>query len=319
MLKPSIPARNTNALAFCADDNVLPYALFAAYHAATLNPDRNFDILICSLSPITLPDPFLEAGIIPVHLDIGDHMMAQGLTVRRLTITSFLRLWLPEAFADTYARIFYVDTDTDIVDTNLSDFAQLDLGDHAIGGVRDIAQWTDIDRPVHEFDIRDIGGGAYLNAGVLLINTEEFNRRDFLARMLETNRTMAPFIHNDQSLINLTLRHEWAELHPNWNWQGLRLLRRFTEQATPRVMHYVGPRKPYDPKQAARYYPRALVADYARFMETYFPERPAIALGRDWALIRAIRERRHTQIGRETLDTLAPLVNRFQNDLEVLT
>ncbi|MBR9843177.1 MAG: hypothetical protein GYB25_08455 [Rhodobacteraceae bacterium] len=311
--------QHQNALIYCADENVLQNALFSARHAALRNPDRNFDILICSLTPLTLPTYFRDLGITPVHLDLRDRLVEAGLRLNHLPLTAYLRLWLPEQFANTYERILYVDTDTDIVDPNLSDFTALDLGDHAIGGVRDIQQWTRINRPIHEFEKRGLGGGAYMNGGVLLIDTEAFNSRGLLARLLETNQTMAPFIHHDQSLVNLTLRHEWAELHPHWNWQGLRRYPVFTAHAAPRVLHFVGPLKPSHTDGTQMTFPHDTVAGYADFLARYFPdtERPTLPPN-SWLSRSRIALRNHI---RNVVLTpqLKPLSGRFRDDMEVLT
>ena len=44
------------ALVFCVDRAEHPFALFAAHGAARSSPDRDFDILICSLDPLDIPD-----------------------------------------------------------------------------------------------------------------------------------------------------------------------------------------------------------------------------------------------------------------------
>src|SRR6056297_2914726 len=94
-----IHSQHQNALIYCTDANALENALFSASHAALLNPDRNFDILICSLTPLTLPPYFRDLGIIPVHLDLEDRLADADLRLRHLPLTSYLRLWLPEQFA----------------------------------------------------------------------------------------------------------------------------------------------------------------------------------------------------------------------------
>ncbi|WP_243613427.1 glycosyltransferase family 8 protein [Shimia aestuarii] len=319
-MKPAhVDPEHQNALIYCADDNALPSALFSASRAALLNPDRRFDILVCSLSPIGLPRYFLDLGIKPVHLDYTDHLKAAGVRERHLPITAFLRLWLPKAFADTYERILYVDTDTDIVDPSLSDFDLLDLGPHAIGGVRDKQQWTEIDRSIHEFKSRDLGRGAYMNGGVMLIDTEAFNRRGLLARLLRTNETMAPFIHHDQSLVNLTLRHEWAELHPHWNWQGALWYHRFTAEAAPRIIHYVGPYKPYNTNGNQLHYPSEIVKGYADFMAAHFPDRPQPEVPSHSRLGKARIALKMRYDDLRLTRQLRPLSGRFRDDFEVFT
>lgn len=318
MLPSPSRSGHKTALIYCVDDTVLPPALYSATRAATLNPERDFDILICSLAPLDIPKPLQDQGVIPVHLDLEDEMATHGFKVGYLPLTAYLRLWLPKTFGDTYERILYIDADTSVVDRSLGDFARIDLGPHALGGVRDLQQWMNIDKPLFEFKNRNIGGGAYMNGGVLLIDTDPFNTRGLLDRILETNRTMGPFHHHDQSLVNLTLRHEWAELHPHWNWQGLRHYRHRTVTTKPRILHFVGTAKPYRTDRQQLLFPKALVADYARFYETFFPERDRPTPPQEKRSDRLVASVRNRAIALGTGPFLRPLFRRFPDDTTAL-
>ncbi|MCW9043135.1 MAG: glycosyltransferase [Pseudopelagicola sp.] len=318
MFPENVKPEHKNALIYNVDENVLPSALYSASKAASLNPDRDFDILLCSLSALDIPKPLRDQGITPVHLDLSDEMAPHGFKVGYLPLTTYLRLWLPKTFGDIYERILYIDTDTAVTDTSLSDFTKIDLGPHAIAGVRDLQQWMNIDKPLFEFKNRNMGGGAYLNGGVLLMDTDAFNRRGLLDRILETNRTMGPFHHHDQSLINLTLRHEWAELHPHWNWQGARPYQRLTQTSKPRVLHFVGTAKPYRTDGRQLVFPHDLVADYARFYAEHFPELERPEPPRNHLSDRLRQTFKHRAIGAATRPFMRPLFRRFTSDTQAL-
>ncbi|MCP4820590.1 MAG: glycosyltransferase family 8 protein, partial [Shimia sp.] len=96
---------------FCTDQAGLPVTLFAAHSVAKCNKDRRFDILICSLTPLDLPTFITDLGIRNHVLSVQATIDAQSLK-RVLPSTAYLRLWLPEYFANQYSRILYLDYDT---------------------------------------------------------------------------------------------------------------------------------------------------------------------------------------------------------------
>ena len=73
-------ARETprKALVYCADQTVLPFALFSAQNAALHAPDRDYDILICSLDPLDIPDGFATLGIRNRVLDLRSRAQPNG-------------------------------------------------------------------------------------------------------------------------------------------------------------------------------------------------------------------------------------------------
>lgn len=202
------------ALVICTDENGLSAALFAAHSAAVMSPDRSFDILICSLSALPIPEQLKELGIGNLVLPVLSKMQALDLSVRHLPITAYLRLWLPEMLGDRYDRILYVDYDTRIMSPDLGSVFGIDLGPHAFGAVLDKLQWHHPDSAVLDFADRGIASRHYLNSGVLLIDVPAWVQENPTIRVLTYRKDTHPIQCHDQSLINLAVEVEFSPAQP---------------------------------------------------------------------------------------------------------
>ena len=261
------------ALVYCVDENLLPFALFSAEQAALGAPQRDFDILICSLTPLSIPAHFTALGILGEVIDLAARLERESLPQNALPLICYLRLWLPELLGDRYDRLLYLDADTYPQTDRLSDLFAVDMGHGAIAGVRDVQQWRKLFLPIHDFHHHRIKGYKYLNSGVLLFDCPQYQSRDCLARLLKQNATGMKTTQHDQSLINLALKDELAELHPTWNWQWSRRFAFFTQMSHPRILHFCGPHKPWQPSAPNENYRRDLALEYQRFFRAHFPDR----------------------------------------------
>lgn len=267
-----VAARHRKAVAFCCDDNYLPYAAFAAARVAALAPKRDFDILICAETRLDLPaDLSAEIGLRNCVFDVGGMFDGFGLDQRR-TVSTYLRLALPEALAQNYDRILYLDSDIHLRGGDLGALMAADLGGRPAAAVRDNQQWRTPGR--HAPDLKTLGlpKGAYFNAGVILIDVAAWQRGRVLERALDFGRRHAGRMsHKDQTLLNAVLHGDWAELAPVWNWQYTRASRLFEAMLDTHVVHFIGPAKPWaDPEH--RLPPRFAMA-LAQFMAQHFPNR----------------------------------------------
>lgn len=268
-----VAARHRKAVVFCCDDNYLPYAAFAATRAAAQSPRRDFDILICAETRLDLPDDLCaEIGLRHCVLDVGGMFDGFGLDARR-TVSTYLRLALPEAFARDYDRILYLDSDIHLRGGDLGALMEVPLGMCPAAAVRDNQQWRTPQR--HASDLKALGlpNGAYFNAGVMLIDVAAWRQGRVLERALDFGqRHGGRMRHKDQTLLNAVLQGEWAEIAPVWNWQYTRASRLFEAMLDTHVVHFIGPAKPWaDPED--RLPPRFAMA-LARFMERHFPDHP---------------------------------------------
>lgn len=315
-------AKNTNrtALVYCADPNVLPFALYSAQNAARHAPDRDYDILICSLDPLEIPQAFQSLGIRNQVLNLRSQISELSLAEKWLPETAFLRMFLSQELGDTYDRILYLDCDTNVVNGEIFHLFDVDFAPHPVAAVRDVAQWYWLSRRVMDFKARGIPGQTCFNSGLQLIDTARFRDMGCLERMISVHTDPRPTKQNDQSLFNLGLMGHIAELHPYWNWQWTHKEPYLSALVSPNIVHYVGWTKPWsDDVFKKSNYSFELYNTYRRFVTQHFPERadafpPREKPRRNWG-----RSVCHMSAQSGPALMLYRNLRRFKSELDVLT
>ncbi|WP_322891531.1 MULTISPECIES: glycosyltransferase family 8 protein [unclassified Yoonia] len=265
------PAKSRHAVVFCCDENYLPYAALAIHTLLRNNPERDYDICIASLDALDMP-PALDGQDIRIcRIDVGDSF--DGMPVsKRLTIATYLRLALPEAFATDYDRILYLDCDVFVAGEALGDVFTLDLAGRPVGACMDI---TKAKHPRHPTPDQTAVGisGPYFNAGVLLIDTAAFREQALRSQCIAAARKHeGALLQLDQTLLNIVLLDNWAELHPAWNWQWAIVRPMFDTFIDPQIVHFVTGAKPWsDPNGAL---PIRFRETARRFFAKHYPELP---------------------------------------------
>ncbi|WP_127116135.1 glycosyltransferase family 8 protein [Shimia sediminis] len=307
------------ALVYCADLNVLPFALFSAQNAALHAPDRNYDILICSLDPLDIPKAFLTLGIRNHVLDLRDQIASLNLAEKWLPETAFLRMFLSQELGDTYDRILYLDCDTNVVNEGIFRLFSLDFAPHPVAAVRDVAQWYRLSRRVMDFKARGISGQTCFNSGMQLVDTARYREMGCLEKMLAVHKDPRPTEQNDQSLFNLGLMGHIAELHPNWNWQWTHKEPYLSALASPNIVHYVGWIKPWSDQVFTRTnYSYELYNRYRRFIARHFPDRLADFSALDKPRRNWLRSVGHMSVQVGPALSLYRNLRRFKSELDVL-
>ena len=271
-IKPDFVRRK--AVAFCCDDNYLPYALFAACQIAELHPERDFDICICDTEPPVIPVSLAHYGIRSVGIASEKSLVEFELDARR-TQSAYYRLLLPRHLGNDYERILYLDADIFVQGGDISELLEIDLRGRAVGAVRDNQQWRTPDRMPHEF--RDFGltNAPYLNSGLLLIDVPTWNAKGLTEQMLAFGELHAEQLRrHDQTLINCVLHGDWTELCPTWNWQYSRAARFYEAMICANIVHFIGPTKPWNAPKGAL--PPRFAKALGLFLEQNYPERPKI-------------------------------------------
>ncbi len=273
-IQAATPPRFDRAVVFACDQNYLRYAVFAAAQIAALCPDRDFDICLCAAEDL-VPVPGLEtAGLRYCRVETGGIFAGMGLDARR-TEAAYLRLALPAAFAGTYRRILYLDSDVFVQGGDFGALLDIDIGPHPLAAVRDNIQWRTPSRKPESFRRLGLPAAPCFNSGVLLIDVAAFNGQQVLERCLDfAARNPPEKIGLDQDLINAVLRGDWAELSPMWNWQYTWASRLFEAVAGPNVVHFIGPKKPW--KHAGGELPLRFRRAYRAFFASHFPEGPQV-------------------------------------------
>jgi hypothetical protein len=257
-----------NAVALVCDRGFLPYAAYLAAAIADRHPDRAFDVVIVG------PDlPSLPPGLSGIRVERfeGANPFAHRRVRKRRSHASYLCLMLPDLLPG-YGRILYVDADV-VLAGPIGDVFDVDLKGGAVAAVRDSQQWRTPGRVPAEFAKLGLGSLRYLNSGVLLFDVARWRAAGLTDACIAAARDpdlAHAYARNDQSAINLALRGRWTELSPVWNWQWTEASRYFADDAGARLIHFIGPRKPW---KTATLPPR-FTAGYAPFLSRHFPEAP---------------------------------------------
>ncbi|HCT76834.1 MAG TPA: hypothetical protein DGT23_09650 [Micromonosporaceae bacterium] len=188
----------------------------------------------------------------------GEEFRSLGTPVREvfqyISTGMYLRLLLPGRLPSNVERVLYLDTDV-LVEGDLSPLWEMALGQAPLAAVRDHFTGTINARGGVPGAPPELDGSApYFNSGVLLIQTRAWRELEVTKRCLDyldqqRERLRLP----DQDALNLVTHGRWVELEGKWNnhvsW--------WNPDAPPddvRVMHFLGPKKPWhDDFQFAAY------------------------------------------------------------------
>lgn len=262
------------AVVMAVDAAYAPFAAVLADSIVRHHPARDFDICLCSPDELDLPADLRALGLRSIRLP-GANPYAGGPHQSRHGAETYLRLLLPGLLAAEYDRLLYLDSDILCGGAGIGRLLRADLGGHWLGAVRDNTQWRTPARRNPEFRAAGLPALPYFNAGVLLVDTAAWVAAEVEGQALRLFRDRpAAMTRHDQSLLNLIAGGRWAEMSPVWNWQYTWSSRFFADLADPRLVHFIGPRKPW--KDEARALPARFRAPYAA-MAGQWPGQPALA------------------------------------------
>ena len=133
------------------------------------------------------------------------------------TATTYYRVFIANMYPE-YDKVLYVDSDT-IIRDDIANLYQYDLGKKYIGAVRDqLVVQVDIYGDYVE-KVLGISRGAYFNAGVVLINCEEFRKKNILKQFVDLLGTYTFVVAQDQDYLNILCKDNVLWLDPRWNVQ----------------------------------------------------------------------------------------------------
>ena len=255
------PRNPTSAVVMACDAGYAPYALVLAQSIIASHPVRDFDILIFSQDAIAVPQGLADAGV-RVEGFARANPYTNGPHVSRHGADTYLRLLLPEQLAGRYGRLLYLDSDILCMGGDLGRLLKADMQGHALGAIRDNTQWRTPGRLLPEFRAMKRSARPYFNAGVLLIDTAAWMAQGIGAQCEALFAQKAQIMtRHDQSLLNIVADGQWAELSPVWNWQYTWSSRFFADLAGPKLVHFIGARKPW--KDVKKALPARFRAPYA--------------------------------------------------------
>jgi len=242
-----------NVVYFVVNDRFLPIAL-AVSSALVREPARNFDVAILldgkTASSYRVPEgvrilPNDLARYVPDGLENTDAAWAR---------MSFTRMFAPMVFAADYDRALYLDADVSVLG-RVSPLFDMDMRGLPLAAGEGM---MDEGATLHGFDVgqykRRLGitDGRTFYSGLLLMDVEKWNALDHRA-MLQSyaafkRESAGPGIgmSGDQDYLNFSLKGAWSCLSPRWNFQTFLLRLELESLIDPAIVHYVGPRRPWD-------------------------------------------------------------------------
>lgn len=265
----SAPQRHDHAVAFCVDRNYLVFALFMIRQIAFHNPNRRFDFVIASQDELEIPDWAAGYGI---RLHRTGQLPDLPLPARfRGSMAPYFRILLPLELQADYRKILYLDADMFVEGGDLSRLLDQDLGPYPLAAARDAPSLYLPNHHAREFRQIGLPQLRYANTGAMLIDTAAYVEQDVARRAFSQADGHPNGFHlADQSLFNLALRGQFAELSPAWNWMLSGSLPLMTIPFPVFLRHFIGKDKPNNnprDQRDARFH-RA----YAEFFALYAPE-----------------------------------------------
>ena len=178
-----------------------------------------------------------------------------------ITPTALGRLFLPRLVPS--GRVLYLDGDV-MVTGDLALALDLDMAGQPLAGVRDfsVMKWTVAGAPhpglQRQIDAMPDGMPMtdYINSGVLLMDMDAIHAIPGLTDAMADMVAARGFPTVDQDRINILFRDRIVHLDPAWNCSWGRLAQQRRHQAglpvtgvqpAPMILHFHGPRKPWQP------------------------------------------------------------------------
>jgi lipopolysaccharide biosynthesis glycosyltransferase len=140
----------------------------------------------------------------------------------RISETTYLRLLIPKLLPDAFQRAIYLDADL-VVARDLTPLWTLPMEGNAVLAVQDFSIQR-LDHPKGVRRHRDLGlsGNApYFNAGVLVLDLEQWRRQGIAGQVFDYLHEYRNDINEvDQDGLNAVLAERWKPLDLRWNQQS---------------------------------------------------------------------------------------------------
>lgn len=253
-LRVSRPAEYPDAVVFACDKGQHAIATAVALRIAELEPQRRFDIAICTPDWEAVPQAWHAFPLRYVEIDVAS-VPAFNHPKPWISVGTFYRHVLPGLFADTYRALLYLDTDTYLRRSGVQSLFDGIESEFPIAAVLNQHHL----KPAHKLRRRrtralfdDFGGEKrrFFQAGVLLMQPRAHVAEDLGPRILrfaeERPDVLQRHSFGDQGALNAVASDLIVPLSPLWNWSGRPWLRpRVVERFDPYILHFTGPGKPW--------------------------------------------------------------------------
>lgn len=155
------------------------------------------------------------------------------------TKESYYRLFLPKYFGEGFGKIIYLDADI-VVNYDIAELLPEANSSRAVWGAINYSTADDAKY------IRSLGLSYpnYINAGVMVMDCERFNRMGCFEKAAEIIAEQRQFIYIDQDVLNLACDGDIGLIEPTWNlqWNNMDHPERFMPEVKDAVIQITEPR-----------------------------------------------------------------------------
>lgn len=209
---------------FATDDNYAPF-LAVSIHSMLQNASKNYNYTIKILNSGISSDNIekiskynsenVDIEFVDVKASLKNLAEELHITSEQYTLTTYYRLFIPNLYPQ-YDKAVYLDSDI-VVRGDISKFYNINIGDRLVGAVTD--EFVMSSPNLYEYITKCLGlenVSDYFNAGVLLMNLDQFRKQDFFGKFNELlNKYKFPV--QDQDYLNVICQGQVYYISNMWD------------------------------------------------------------------------------------------------------
>lgn len=240
---------NTIPVFYACDDRFIKYAI-VSIHSMIQNASKEYryhiHILHSGIAEETQQQVLaLQQGLFQISFDdVTEYLqtISERLPIRDYySKTTYFRLFIAEMFPE-YEKAIYIDVDT-IVQGSINKLYDVDLKDAYVGACHDQAMVQEDVYGTYVEKVIGISRYNFFNAGILLINCEQFRMHFVLDKFIEYLHYYDFVVTQDEDYLNLICKDHVYWLDQRWNTEVFGNIPYPIEQAN--ILHYIMTNKPW--------------------------------------------------------------------------
>lgn len=176
--------------------------------------------------------------------DVNDYLLFVGdkMPLRDYySKTTYYRIFIAEMFPQ-YSKAIYIDSDT-VVQGDISELYDTDIGDAYVGACHEQVMVQVEEYGSYVEKVLGINRNAFFNAGLLLINCDQFRRHKVMEKFIRLLKTYNFVVTQDEDYLNVICKDRVFWLDQRWNTEIFGIIPYPIEQA--HVLHYIMTNKPW--------------------------------------------------------------------------
>ena len=189
---------------------------------------------------LSLATPYFEIAL----RDVTDYLesVSDRLPIRDYySKTTYYRLFIAEMYPE-YQKAIYIDSDT-VIQGDISKLYDTEIGDAMVGACHEQAMVQEDVYGTYVEKVMGISRHSYFNAGIILINCEQFRRRTVLDRFVALLHTYNFTVTQDEDYLNVICKDHVFWLDDRWNTEIFGEIAFPIDEAL--ILHYIMTSKPW--------------------------------------------------------------------------